>query len=167
MNKAASVGGLFNCRIAHQRGGGWVVDHSNDGNRSDRTLGGHSEIGDHVYIGGLSAVHQFARIGSQVIVGGLSGARGDIIPFGLASGQHAMLEGLNVIGMKRRKFTRERLATVRAFYKKLFHGPGIFAERLAAVQGLASEDPAIADILTFIANGKHRPLCLPAATGPD
>jgi UDP-N-acetylglucosamine acyltransferase len=64
-------------------------------------------------------VHQFARIGSQVIVGGLSGARGDIIPFGLASGQHAMLEGLNVIGMKRRKFTRERLATVRAFYKKL------------------------------------------------
>jgi UDP-N-acetylglucosamine acyltransferase len=118
-------------------------------------------------LAGLSAVHQFARIGSQVMVGGLSGVRGDIIPFGLASGQHAMLEGLNVIGMKRRKFTRERLATVRAFYKKLFHGPGIFAERLAAVQGLASEDPAIADILTFIANGKHRPLCLPAATGPD
>ena len=40
------------------------------------------------------------------------------------------LEGLNIIGMKRRKFTRERLATVRSFYQKLFHGPGIFAERL-------------------------------------
>ena len=49
--------------------------------------------------------------------------------------------------MKRRKFTRERLATVRSFYQKLFHGPGIFAERLNAVQPLAAEDPAIAEIL--------------------
>ncbi len=52
--------------------------------------------------------------------------------------------------MKRRKFTKERLATVRAFYQKLFHGPGIFAERLNAVQPLAGEDPAIAEILAFI-----------------
>lgn len=126
------------------------------------TLGGHCEIGDYVYIGGLSAVHQFTRVGSQVMIGGVCGVRGDIIPFGLANGQYAVLEGLNIIGMKRRKFTRERLATVRAFYQKLFHGPGVFAERLAAVQGSASEDPAIADILAFIEAGKHRPLCLPA-----
>jgi UDP-N-acetylglucosamine acyltransferase len=51
--------------------------------------------------------------------------------------------------------------TVRSFYQKLFYGPGVFAERLAAVQPLACEDPAIADILTFIEDGKHRPLCLP------
>ena len=126
------------------------------------TLGGHCEIGDHVYIGGLSAVHQFTRVGPQVMVGGVCGVRGDIIPFGLVNGQYAVLEGLNIIGMKRRKFTRERLATVRAFYQKLFHGPGVFADRLAAVQALAGEDPAIADILTFIEGGKHRPLCLPA-----
>jgi UDP-N-acetylglucosamine acyltransferase len=131
------------------------------------TLGGHCEIGDFVYIGGLSAVHQFTRIGPQVMVGGLSGVRDDIIPYGLANGQYAVLEGFNLIGMKRRKFTRARLATLRAFYKKLFHGPGTFAERLAGVQGLASEDTAIADILTFIANGKHRPLCLPATAGQD
>ena len=87
------------------------------------TLGGHCEIGDYVFIGGLSAVHQFTRIGPQVMVGGVCGVRGDIIPFGLANGQYASLEGLNIVGMKRRKFTRERLATVRAFYKKLFHGP--------------------------------------------
>ena len=67
--------------------------------------------------------------------------------------------------MKRRKFTRERLARVRAFYQKLFHGPGIFAERLNAVQPLADEDPAIAEILAFIAAGKHRALCLPAEDG--
>ena len=64
--------------------------------------------------------------------------------------------------MKRRKFTKERLAKVRSFYQSLFHGPGIFAERLNAVQPLAGEDPAIAEILAFIAQGKHRPLCLPA-----
>ncbi len=54
---------------------------------------------------------------------------GDVIPFGLANGQYASLEGLNIVGMKRRKFTRERLAAVRSFYQKLFHGPGVFAER--------------------------------------
>ena len=129
------------------------------------TLGGHCEIGDFVYIGGLSAVHQFTRIGPQVMVGGVCGVRGDVIPFGLVNGQYAMLEGLNLIGMKRRKFTRQRLAAVRAFYQKLFHGPGIFAERLAAVQPMASEDPAIAEILTFIAEAKHRALCLPADSG--
>ncbi len=84
-----------------------------------------------------------------------------MIPFGLVNGQYATLEGLNLIGMKRRKFTRERLAAVRLFYQKLFHGPGIFAERLSAVQPLAAADPAIAEILTFIGNGKHRALCLP------
>ncbi|MBR0775800.1 acyl-ACP--UDP-N-acetylglucosamine O-acyltransferase [Bradyrhizobium diazoefficiens] len=126
------------------------------------TLGGHAEIGDFVFIGGLSAVHQFTRIGPQVMVGGVCGVRDDIIPFGLVNGQYAVLEGLNIIGMKRRKFTKQRLATVRAFYQKLFHGPGMFAERLAAVQPLAAEDPAICEILDFIGKGKHRPLCLPA-----
>lgn len=129
------------------------------------TLGGHCEIGDHVYIGGLSAVHQFTRIGPQVMVGGVCGVRGDVIPYGLVNGQYAALEGLNIIGMKRRKFTRERLATVRAFYQKLFHGPGVFAARLAAVQSMADEDPAIAQILGFIDNAGHRALCLPADGG--
>ena len=126
------------------------------------TLGGHCEIGDFVYIGGLSAVHQFTRIGPQVMVGGICGVRGDVIPFGLVNGQYASLEGFNIIGMKRRKFTRERLAALRSFYKKLFHGPGIFAERLNEVQPLAAEDPAIKEILAFIGDGKLRALCLPA-----
>jgi UDP-N-acetylglucosamine acyltransferase len=126
------------------------------------TLGGHCEIGDFVYIGGLSAVHQFTRIGPQVMVGGICGVRGDVIPFGLVNGQYASLEGFNIIGMKRRKFTRDRLAALRSFYKKLFHGPGIFAERLNGVQPLAAEDPAIREILAFIGDGKLRALCLPA-----
>jgi UDP-N-acetylglucosamine acyltransferase len=99
------------------------------------------------------------------MVGGVCGVRGDVIPFGLVNGQYASLEGLNIIGMKRRKFTRERLAVVRSFYQRLFHGPGVFADRLDAVQPMANEDPAIAQILAFISAGKHRPLCLPEADG--
>jgi UDP-N-acetylglucosamine acyltransferase len=67
--------------------------------------------------------------------------------------------------MRRRKFTRERLAVIRSFYKKLFHGRGVFAGRLAEVRHLAGADPAIAEILTFIDTGKHRELCHPAKAG--
>ncbi len=128
------------------------------------TLGGHCEIGDFVFIGGLSAVHQFTRVGSQVMIGGVCGVRGDIIPYGLVNGQYARLEGLNIVGMRRRKFTRDRLACVRGFYRKLFQGAGTFAERLQEVQPMAADDPAIAEILTFINEGKLRPLCLPGDT---
>ncbi len=82
------------------------------------TLGGHCDIGDSVFIGGLSAVHQFGRVGSNAMIGGVSGVRGDVIPFGLANGDYAYLEGLNIVGMRRRKFTRERLHKVRAFYQR-------------------------------------------------
>ncbi len=131
------------------------------------TLGGHCEIGDLVFIGGLSAVHQFGRVGSQVMIGAISGVRSDVIPFGLASGQYANLTGLNIVGMKRRKFSRERLLTIRSFYQKLFQGPGVFAERLSEARSLTDTetDPAIAEILAFIDAGKHRELCQPARTG--
>ena len=128
------------------------------------TLGGHCEVGDFVFMGGLSAAHQFTRIGPQVMVGGVCGVRGDIIPFGLVNGQYAALEGLNIIGMKRRKFTRDRIMAVRGFYQKLFHGDGVFAERLAHVAPMAKDDPAIAEILAFIGGSKHRSLCLPAGS---
>ena len=125
------------------------------------TLGGHCKVGDFVYIGGLSAVHQFARIGTQAMIAGLSGIRGDVIPYGFATGQHGHLEGLNVVGMRRRKFTRARLATVRSFYQKLFYGHGIFAERVDQLQALGADDPAVAEILAFIRDGGNRSLCMP------
>ena len=129
------------------------------------TLGGHSEIGDFVFIGGLSAVHQFARVGAQVMVGALTGVRSDVIPFALVSGQYAALAGLNIVGMKRRKFTRQRIAAIRSLYQKLFHGQGIFADRLNEVRPLAATDPAVGEILAFIDAGKHRELCQPEKNG--
>ncbi len=127
------------------------------------TLGGHCVIGDHVFMGGLSAAHQFTRIGAQAMIGGLCGVRGDVIPYGLVNGQYAELEGLNIVGMRRRKFTRERIRLVHAFYKELFHGPGVFADRLSRATERAADDPAIAEILEFIKGGVHRSLCLPRA----
>lgn len=124
------------------------------------TLGGHCEIGDFVYFGGLSAAHQFVRIGSQAMIGGVSGLRHDVIPYGLASGQFAHLEGLNVVGMRRRGFTHKRLQLVREFYQKLFLGGGIFAERLETLRPMGDADPAIGEILTFIGDGIKRPLCM-------
>ncbi|CAN5175548.1 acyl-ACP--UDP-N-acetylglucosamine O-acyltransferase [soil metagenome] len=123
-------------------------------------LGGHCEVGDYVFFGGLSAAHQFVRVGPQAMIGGVSGLRGDVIPYGLVSGQFAHLEGLNVVGMRRRKFTHKRLQLVREFYQQLFHGGGVFSDRLAAVRSMADSDSAIAEILKFIDEGNKRPLCM-------
>lgn len=128
------------------------------------TLGGHVEVGDFTFIGGLCAVHQHVRIGHQVMVGGMSGVRGDIIPFGIVNGQRAKMEGLNVVGMKRRGFTPARFKTVWTFYNQLFLGEGVFAKRLEAAKTLRGTDPAIDDILDFIAAAKHNSLCMATVT---
>jgi UDP-N-acetylglucosamine acyltransferase len=125
------------------------------------TLGGHCEIGDFAWIGGLAAIHQFTRVGAQAMIGGVSGIVSDVIPYGVAVGDRAVLEGLNVIGMRRRKFTKQRVHLVRAFYETLFFGPGTFAERLSEAQAAPPADPAIAEIIAFVAGSKKRSLCLP------
>jgi UDP-N-acetylglucosamine acyltransferase len=66
--------------------------------------------------------------------------------------------------MERHNFARERLAVIGAFYQKLFHGAGVFAERLCEARERAAADPAIAEILAFIGADSHRSLCLPAVT---
>lgn len=129
-------------------------------------LGGHSIIGDHVFMGGLSAIHQHARVGTQVMVGGGTGVLGDVIPYGLVNGRKGKLEGLNVVGMRRRGFTAERIRNVRAFYMELFYGSGTFDQRLAAAMAQASVDPAITEILDFIRAGTKRRLTL-ARIGMD
>ncbi len=74
--------------------------------RITSVMGGHVTIGDHAVIGGAAALHQFVRIGRAAMVGGVSGVEGDVIPFGSVIGNRARLAGLNVIGLKRRGFSR-------------------------------------------------------------
>jgi UDP-N-acetylglucosamine acyltransferase len=126
-------------------------------------LGGHSVIGDHVFMGGLSAIHQHTRVGPQVMVGGGTGVLGDVIPYALVNGRRGMLEGLNVVGMRRRGFTAERLRAVRAFYHELFYGSGTFDQRLADAIAQPPQDPAITEILDFIRAGTKRRLTLARA----
>jgi UDP-N-acetylglucosamine acyltransferase len=125
------------------------------------TLGGHCIVGDYVFIGGLSAVHQFSRIGSHAMIAGLTGVRADIIPFGFAIGSVGQLAGLNAIGMKRRKFSRESIHAVRKAYRMLFFGEGTFASRIDVVEAELGADAAVAAILAFVREGGSRPLCHP------
>lgn len=84
------------------------------------TLGGHVEVGEYAFIGGLSAVHQWARVGAYAMVGGLSGVSLDVPPFTVASGQHAHLYGINVVGLERRGFSKEVIAVLKRAYRILF-----------------------------------------------
>jgi UDP-N-acetylglucosamine acyltransferase len=125
------------------------------------TLGGHCAIGDYVFIGGLSAVHQYSRVGSHAMIAGLTGVRADVIPFGFAIGSVGQLAGLNAIGMKRRKFSREAIHAVRRAYRMLFFGEGTFAGRIELVEAELGSDAGVAAILSFVREGGSRPLCHP------
>jgi UDP-N-acetylglucosamine acyltransferase len=129
-------------------------------------LGGHVVIGEHAVLGGGSAVHQFARIGKHAMIGGLSGVENDVIPFGTVMGNRARLEGLNILGMKRRGFSRDDIHAVRHAYKDLFLGEGgVMADRIAAVTQAYGDSAAVQDILTFIGGEGSRRLCRPSSSG--
>ncbi len=84
------------------------------------TLGGHVTLGDYAIIGGMTAVHQFCKIGAHVMVGGCSGVAQDVPPYVIAQGNHATPFGLNLEGLKRRGFEKESLHAIRNAYKVLY-----------------------------------------------
>lgn len=131
---------------------------------NNATIGGYVTVGDHVNFGGLSAVHQYCRIGRQAFIGGLAAVVTDVIPFGMAHGNHARLTGLNLVGLKRRGFSRETIHDLRAAYRLLFAAEGTLQERLADVADLYANNPEVQEIVAFIRAGGDRALCLP---GPD
>jgi UDP-N-acetylglucosamine acyltransferase len=131
------------------------------------TLGGHCIVGDYVFIGGLSAVHQFSRIGSHAMIAGLTGVRADVIPFGFVIGSVGQLAGLNAVGMKRREFSHQSIHAVRKAYRMLFFGEGTFASRIDVVEAELGGDPAVAAILAFVREGGSRPLCHPGGDYRD
>jgi UDP-N-acetylglucosamine acyltransferase len=124
-------------------------------------LGGHCVVGDFVFMGGLSAAHQFTRIGASAMIAGITGVRSDIIPFGFAVGSLAYLGGLNVVGMKRRNLSRHEIHVARRAYRDLFFGAGTFVRRLAAVESAYAGEPTVAAIVAFVREGGERALCHP------
>jgi UDP-N-acetylglucosamine acyltransferase len=124
-------------------------------------LAGHTRIGDYVILGGGAAVHQFVRIGAHAFIGGLAGIENDVIPYGMALGNRAALAGLNLIGLKRRGFSREAIHDLRRAYRLLFAAEGTLKERVEDVAGEFASHPQVHEILDFIRDGGDRSLCVP------
>ena len=121
-------------------------------------------------IGGASAVHQYARIGAHAFVAGLTGVEGDVLPFTIASGNRAHLFGLNLVGLRRRGFSPERIAKLRAAYRLLFargepSEPSPLAARVDALSKTDEGDADIAMMVEFLRAPSSRPLCAPRAGG--
>lgn len=129
---------------------------------NNAVLGGHVSVGDFTFLGGQCAVHQFTRIGPQCMISGLTGVREDVIPFANVLGQAGKLVGLNVIGMKRRGFTKTQLHEARAVYRELFFGEGTFDARLEKVREKVETSPFAAAVVSFIDADRKRPICHPS-----
>ncbi|RFB80222.1 acyl-ACP--UDP-N-acetylglucosamine O-acyltransferase [Methylovirgula sp. 4M-Z18] len=124
-------------------------------------LAGHVTIGDFAVLGGGSAVIQFARVGQHAMVGGLTGVENDLIPYGLAKGNRAYLAGLNLVGLKRRNFSRETIQDMRRAYTMIFGSEGTLAERVAATAVEFPDQPQVHEILDFIRAGGNKAICAP------
>lgn len=126
------------------------------------SLGGHVHVGDFVFLGGLSGIHQFVRLGRYSFVGGAAMVTKDVIPYGSVWGNHARLEGLNLVGLKRRGFSRELILTLRTAYRMMFAEEGTFQERLDDVLESFSDVPQVVEIVRFVREDSSRPICLPS-----
>lgn len=132
---------------------------------NNATLAGHCKVEDYVIIGGLSAIHQFVRIGAYAFIGGMSGVENDVIPYGMALGNRAYLNGLNIVGLKRQGFDREQIHNLRKGYRLLFAKEGTLIERLEDVEKMFAGDPCIERIANFINAESGRSLCVPKNGG--
>ena len=123
------------------------------------TLAGHVEVGDFVTLGGLSAVHQFTRIGAHAFIAGGAMVVMDVPPFCVAQGDRAELAGLNIIGLQRHGFTEEQQVRCKEAYRILFRSKLPLEEAVARLRvefGGNSEVDALLDFVTTSRRGLTR-----------
>ncbi|MFN3954560.1 MAG: acyl-ACP--UDP-N-acetylglucosamine O-acyltransferase [Pararhodobacter sp.] len=123
-------------------------------------VAGHCVIGDDVIIGGLSGIHQFVRIGRGAIIGAVTMVTNDVVPHGLVQAPRGALEGLNLVGLKRRGVERAEITALRAAYQMLAQGDGTFLDR---TRRLAEEtdSPHVREITDFILAASDRSFLIP------
>jgi len=123
-------------------------------------LGGHVTIEDSVVIGGNSAVQQFTRIGRLAMIGGMTGVLKDVIPFGLSFGNRNYLRGINLIGLKRKKYDNKKIMELDTAFKKIFSSRNLH-ESLSKINGEYKGNDLVTEVINFISKDKKRPICTP------
>lgn len=129
---------------------------------NNATLGGHVTVGDFAFVGGLAAVHQFIRIGTHAVIGGMSGVENDVIPYGRVKGERAFLAGLNLIGLERRGFSKDEIRQLQKAYNQLFANEGTLEQRLEQVAKDYADLPQIMELIQFAREKTRFPLCQPS-----
>jgi UDP-N-acetylglucosamine acyltransferase len=131
--------------IAHDCVVGNDVIFSNAG-----TLAGHVTVEDHAILGGLTAVHQFCRIGRFAITGGCSKIVQDIPPFMIADGNPANIRGINSVGLKRHDFSEETLRYLKEAYRTIYRKGLSIDDAVAELDGIAGDCEEVAQLAEFI-----------------
>ncbi len=146
---------MAGCHIAHDvRVGNRVIVVNN------AALAGHCVVEDDVIIGGLSGVHQFVRIGRGAIIGAVTMVTNDVIPYGLVQAPRGVLDGLNLVGLKRRGVGRADITALRAAFQMLAQGEGTFQER-ARRMGADTDSDYVAHIVEFVTGASDRSFLTP------
>ena len=123
-------------------------------------LGGHAHIEQNVIIGGNSAVQQFTRIGKFAMIGGMCGVVRDVIPYGIVHGNRSILQGLNLIGLRRRNIPNKEILTLSEAYKEIFKNENL-TENLKNLDTNLKENDLVKDVVEFLEKDKKRPICTP------
>ena len=123
-------------------------------------VGGHVTIEDNAVVGGSCAIHQFSRIGQFSMVGGMTGVLSDVIPFGLSLGNRNNLVGLNLIGLRRAKFSNDDIKILQKFYEIVFSDRN-FRTNVENLNKDMIENKYVKTIIDFINSDKKRPISLP------
>jgi len=117
---------------------------------NNATLAGHVTVGDWVIFGGLSAIHQFGRVGSHAFVAGMAALNKDVPPYVMAAGHYAKPFGVNSEGLRRRGFTPEAISAVKKAYKLLYRQGLTVEEAMAELAALAAEEAAVQPLVDFL-----------------
>ena len=123
-------------------------------------LGGHAHIEDNAIIGGNSAVQQFTRVGKFAMIGGMCGVVRDIIPYGIAHGNRSKLQGLNIIGLRRKKIANRDIMILSDAYKEIFKNENL-TENLNNLSKELRKHELVSEVVSFIEKDKKRPICTP------
>lgn len=130
---------------------------------NNATLGGHVVVGDNVVIGGLAGVHQFCRIGQGAMVGFLAAVSADVVPYGTVAGQRATLDGLNLVGLKRRGINRNAVNELRSAFRNIFQQgeDGAMSDRVRAAGDAYPANEQVQDLVAFLLAPSQRSFTLP------